>query len=351
MRIAKRALGKIITIYLTVMIILILTAGITANHLLKEKAKDLAEYGIGMKNPALYEQIKREAAKEGVEPWKYIYEHLLLEKYGLAKNPFIMGIQLLLNKGEPLKTQIDKRKERELNLLRATLVTLTVMLSSMALIVVFGVLFGMKLANHSRLLEIVEGITRFFNGLPSWWVGVLLIVIFAVKLNILPTGGLFTPKHLHGVAYIIDLMKHLVLPIATLFLVFIWEFMSIVARETQKEMYQPYIQTERAKGVPERIIYRKHVLRNIGIVVSSFTAQKFMEMFTDYLIIDYLFGLMGLGLVLKNSFVREIIPNVGINVTFNFYLFFATTLIIATISFAASLLLELLKGIIDPRVS
>ncbi|AHF80208.1 ABC transporter permease subunit [Thermococcus paralvinellae] len=351
MRIAKRALGRIITIYITVMLILILTAGVTANHLLKEKAKDLAEYGIGMKNPALYEQIKREAAKEGVEPWEYVYEHFLLEKYGLSKNPFIMGVQLLLNKGEPLKTQIDKRKERELSLSRATLVTLTVMLSSMALIVVFGVLFGMKLANHPKVLEIVEGITRFFNGLPSWWIGVLLIVIFAVKLSVLPTGGLFTPKPLYGVAYVIDLIKHLVLPIMTLFLVFIWEFMSIVARETQKEMYQPYIQTERAKGIPEKVIYRKHILRNIGIVLSSFTAQKFMEMFTDYLVIDYLFGLMGLGLILKNSFVREIVPVVGVTISFNFYLFFATTLIIATISFAVSLILEFVKGIIDPRVS
>lgn len=122
---------------------------------------------IGMKNLALYEQIKREAAKEGVEPWEYIYEHLLLEKYGLSKNPFIIEIQFLLNKGEPLKTRIDKRKERELSLSRTTLVTLTVMLSSMALIVAFGVLFGMKFANHPRLLDIVEVMTRFFNGLPS----------------------------------------------------------------------------------------------------------------------------------------------------------------------------------------
>jgi len=104
---------------------------------------------------------------------------------------------------------------------------------------------------------------------------------------------------------LLDLIGHLIIPIAALFLVFIWEFMSIVVRETQKEMYQPYIQTERAKGTPERIIYRKHVLRNIGIVLSSFTAQKFMEMSTDYLVIDYLFGLVGLGLVLKNSFVRD----------------------------------------------
>ena len=105
------------------------------------------------------------------------------------------------------------------------------------------------------------------------------------------------------------------------------------------------------EGIPEKVIYRKHILRNIGIVLSSFTAQKFMEMFTDYLVIDYLFGLMGLGLVLKNSFVREIIPNVGVSITFNFYLFFATTIIIATISFGVSLFLEFLKGVIDPRVS
>ncbi|WP_167889133.1 ABC transporter permease subunit [Thermococcus sp. MV5] len=175
--------------------------------------------------------------------------------------------------------------------------------------------------------------------------------IFAIKYNILPASGLMSIPPEEGIGLAFDILKHLILPVATIVFVFVWEFIVIVARETQKEFGEVYIITEIAKGMPNKVIYWKHILKNIGITLSSFTGQKFMEMFTDYLVLDAFFSLQGLGLLLKNSFVREVVPNVGVVVNFRPYLFFPLTIIIATLFFVISLVIELIKGMLDPRVS
>ncbi|WP_367883986.1 ABC transporter permease subunit [Thermococcus sp. JCM 11816] len=150
----------------------------------------------------------------------------------------------------------------------------------------------------------------------------------------------------------LDVLWHLALPVATLVFVYIWEFVVVVAHNVRDELGKPYVLTARAKGISEWVIYWRHVLKNVSIVLSSFTVQKFVEMFTDYIVVDVLFNLGGgLGIIFKASFVRTVVPAFGVVVRFDYRLFFVVTLAIFIISFVFSFLLELVKGMLDPRVS
>jgi len=343
MKFPYRTVARLFGIYICVLIIITTTAGLANGKLVKMEAEQDV-ITLQFRNPAFYELLRENATKENKTVVQYYYEKLV-EAKGLNTNVFIRGIQLLKQSWDELKMAKNVR------LGRAVLITLGVLLFSLLLILCISITVGMKIATKSSFLNFIESLARFFNGIPSWWIAVLFVFIFAIKYNIFPASGLMSMPPEDGFGLALDILKHLILPIATIVSVFVWEFIAIVARETQKEFEEVYIITEIAKGVPNAVIYWKHILKNIGITLSSFTAQKFGEMLTDYLVLDAFFSLQGLGLLLKNSFVREVIPNVGVVVNFRPYLFFPLTIIIATLFFGISLVIELIKGTLDPRVT
>jgi len=343
MKIPYKSAIRLFVIYLCVLIVITTIAGIANEKLVRGEAEE-AVITLQYKNPALYELLKETATKENKTVVQYYYEKLI-EAKGLNKNVIIRGIQLLKQSWEELKLT------KAVKLGRAVLITLGVLISSMLVIIFTSIIAGMKIATKPSLLDFVETLARFFNGIPSWWIAVLFVFIFAIKHSILPASGLMSIPPKQGIGMAFDILKHLVLPVATIVFVFVWEFIVIVARETQREFGKVYITTEIAKGMPNKVIYWKHILKNIGITLSSFTAQKFMEMFTDYLVLDAFFSLQGLGLLLKGSFVREVVPNIGVVVNFRPYLFFPLAIIITTLFFIISLVIEVIKGMLDPRVS
>ncbi|KPU63477.1 hypothetical protein EP1X_03825 [Thermococcus sp. EP1] len=343
MKVPYKAAVRLFAIYLCVLLVITTTAGLANEKLARKEAEETVVI-LQYTNPTFYELLKENATKENKTVVQYYYEKLI-EVRGLNKNVIIQGIQLLKQSWEELKPI------KTVKLGRAVLITLGVLLSSMLLIIFTSITVGMKISTKPSLLDFVESLARFFNGIPSWWIAVLFVFIFVIKYNILPASGLMSIPPEEGIGLAFDILKHLILPVATIVFVFVWEFIVIVARETQREFGEVYIITEIAKGMPNKVIYWKHILKNIGITLSSFTGQKFMEMFTDYLVLDAFFSLQGLGLLLKSSFVREVVPNVGVVVNFRPYLFFPLTIIIATLFFVISLVIELIKGMLDPRVS
>ncbi|AAL81125.1 ABC transporter permease [Pyrococcus furiosus DSM 3638] len=343
MKFPTKTLMKVAAVYACVFLAIILVAGITANRLTWEYVNE-AVLTFQVKNPSFYEELKQNATREGITVEEYYYRLLAKAKGIRADNLLFMGIDLLR------KSIAYYRENPKHDIIHATKVTLIVMGLAIALIIILALSLGFKLAN-SQYLGTVEGLARFFSGIPSWWVGAILLAVFAVKINIFPVGGLRSFPTEKGFLAFLDFLWHIILPIVTLVLIYVWEFTITVAYEVRNEIGKPYILTEKAKGLPEKVIYWKHVLKNVSIVLSSFTVQKFIEMFTDYIVIDVLFSLGGIGTLFKASFVRTVVPNVGVVISFDYRLFFVVALLISAISFILSLLLELLKGILDPRVS
>ncbi|KUH32716.1 peptide ABC transporter permease [Thermococcus celericrescens] len=343
MRLPIRTLARLVAVYLGVLLVIVLVAGASSNKIAWEYTHE-AVLHIRESNPALYAELERNATREGLTVDEYYHRILTKAKGVRTDNLLLMGIDLL-------RKSFDYYRENpKYDFAHVIKVTLAVMGLAMVLTLLLGLFLGFRLAN-GRFLGTVEGLARFFNGLPSWWIGAVLIAVFAVELGVFPIAGLRSTPPKEGFEGFLDVLWHLVLPVSTLVFVYVWEFVVTVAHEVRNELGKPYVLTERAKGLPEGLIYRKHVLRNVSIVLSSFTVQKFVEMFTDYIVIDVLFGLGGLGTLLRASFVRTIVPAIGVVVRFDYRLFFVVTLSIATITFLFSLLLELTKGLLDPRVS
>ncbi|BAD86050.1 ABC-type dipeptide/oligopeptide transport system, permease component [Thermococcus kodakarensis KOD1] len=344
MKLPVRTLARLAVIYLCVLLIIILIAGATSNKLTWDYAHD-ALMGIRMNNPALYQELEQNATREGLTVEEYYYHILTKAAEVRDDNIFVMGMDLL-------RKSIDyyRRGDTKYDFNHSIKVTLMVMGLSVLLTVFLSVLLGFKLAN-SRFLGVAEGLARFFTGLPSWWIGAVLIAVFAVKLDAFPISGLKSIPPKGGFEGVLDVLWHLALPVATLVFVYIWEFVVVVAHNVRDELGKPYVLTARAKGISEWVIYWRHVLKNVSIVLSSFTVQKFVEMFTDYIVVDVLFNLGGLGIIFKASFVRTVVPAFGVVVRFDYRLFFVVTLAIFIISFVFSFLLELVKGMLDPRVS
>lgn len=343
MRLPVRTLAQLVAVYLGVLLVIVLVAGASSNKLAWEYAHEAVLYFRGS-NPAFYAELERNATREGMTVDEYYYRILTKARGIRTDNLLLIGIDLLRKSFEYYCTS------PKYDFVHTIGITLFVMSVATVLTVFLGLFLGFKLAN-SRFLGTVEGLAHFFIGLPSWWIGAVLIAVFAVKLSVFPIAGLRSTPPKEGFADFLDVLWHLVLPVFSLVLVYVWEFVVTTAHEVRNELGKPYVPAERAKGLPEGLIYRKHVLRNVSIVLSSFTVQKFVEMFTDYIVIDVLFGLGGLGTLLKVSFVRTIVPAIGVVVRFDYRLFFVVTLSIATITFLFSLLLELAKGLLDPRVS
>ncbi|ASJ06213.1 ABC transporter permease subunit [Thermococcus pacificus] len=343
MRLPIRTLTRLVAVYLGVLLVIVLVAGASSNKVAWEYTHEAVRH-IRNSNPAFYEELERNATREGLTVEEYYYRAITKAKGVRTDNLLLMGIDLLR------KSFDYYRQDPKYDFVHVIEVSLAVMGLAIVLTILLGIFLGFKLTN-GRFLGTAEGLARFFNGLPSWWIGAVLIAVFAVELELFPIAGLRSTPPKEGFDDLLDVLWHLVLPVSTLVFVYVWEFIVTVAHEVRNELGKPYVLTERAKGLPEGIIYRKHVLRNVSIVLSSFTVQKFVEMFTDYIVIDVLFGLGGLGTLLRASFVRTIVPAIGVVVRFDYSLFFVVTLTITTITFLFSLLLELIKGILDPRVS
>ncbi|AEH23812.1 ABC transporter permease subunit [Pyrococcus yayanosii] len=329
MGISAEKILKISGIYLTLFLLMIIIAGAVGMKISRIYANEAVDY-IKVTNQNFYRELVENASKENISPEEYYYR-LLLSRVSKSNNIILVGLGMLR------RSKLYLKNTPNLDLSRAILVSLGIMAGSFCIALLIGTFLGLKFL-RSKAIGVMA---RFFTGVPSWWVGVVLILIFVTKLKILSISD---------IAISAPSLTRYVLPVTTLVLIYVWEIANFVSYEAPKELTMPYTLADRAKGLPERIV-RKHVLRNIAITLSSFSFQKFGELFTDFVAIDVLFGLGGLGSLLKQSFVREIVPPYGVIVRFNYHLFFVVTLTIMTILFLISILLETIRGILDPRVS
>ena len=142
----------------------------------------------------------------------------------------------------------------------------TVMLLTTALIInaVIGLTVGVWLSTRpgSRADRFVSYVAAITNGLPAWWAGILLILIFSFWLRILPGGGMYsTPPPEGAVASFLDLAWHALLPILTLVLVSIGPSIYVIRTMTLNVALQDHVTVARAKGLPPGFIRRQHILR------------------------------------------------------------------------------------------
>jgi peptide/nickel transport system permease protein len=179
-------------------------------------------------------------------------------------------------------------------------------------------------------------------SLPDFWLALMLLVVFALGLGVFPAGGAADPllhDHLGAWGRMVDTLRHLVLPAATLALI----GAATVARYQRGALLdvlpQDFIRTARAKGAPERVVLRRHALRNALLPTLTLLGLSIPALFGGSVFVEKIFAWPGVGLLAVNAVATR-----------DYALVSAVVVIAGIAVVAGNLLADVLYAIADPRI-
>jgi len=175
---------------------------------------------------------------------------------------------------------------------------------------------------------------------PLFWIGLMLIVVFSIKLDWLPTSGMEAVAAFHeGWARVADIARHLVLPAVTLSLFYMALYARLMRAAVLEQAGMDYVATARAKGLSETRITLTHVLRNAILPVITMAGVQMGALLGGSIVVETVFAWPGLGLLAYQSlFARDLNLLMGI-------FFLSASLVVV-----ANLAVDLLYTVLDPRI-
>lgn len=203
---------------------------------------------------------------------------------------------------------------------------------------VLGVLAARRVNGWRDTLISTAGL--LFYAIPSFWLGLMLIVLFSVKLAWLPPGGFESiGAGLTGLARVLDIASHLVLPTISLALIFLAIYLRLMRASMLEVMGLDFVRTARAKGLPEGRVLRRHVLRNALLPMVTFVGLQFSTMLGGSVVVESVFSLPGLGRLAYESVVqRDLNTLLGI------------VLVSSVLVVVVNFVVDLLYARLDPRI-
>jgi peptide/nickel transport system permease protein len=264
----------------------------------------------------------------------------LLHRYGLDKPMPLQYVDWITNavRGNFGESLIYHRESFTMLMER---VPNTLVLAGAALLLqlVIGVPLGVVAA--FRRGTWIDGAIRVFgvagHAVPAFWLGLILIIVFAVQLRWLPSLGMLTVGHDQW--DILDRLKHLILPSFVLALTGIANYSRILRTETLDVLAQDFVRTAYAKGLRERTVVFTHALRNALIPVVTALGAVLAGLVSGALVIEQVFSWPGVGQFTFQAAIAKDYPIVQAGVMFT-----STLLVISY------LLRDLTYAIVDPRI-
>jgi peptide/nickel transport system permease protein len=184
------------------------------------------------------------------------------------------------------------------------------------------------------------GVAMFFDSVPSFWLGMVFIAVFAAGLRWFPIYGAMTPgAGLSGWPLLVDMARHLVLPLATLTLITIPGIFLIMRYSMLTVLGEQYVATARSKGVSDRAVMFRHAMRNALLPVATVFMLNVGFLVSGATVIETVFSYPGVGRLLFEAVLARDYPVLQ-----------ATFFIITVSVIAANILADLLYPLIDPRV-
>ena len=206
--------------------------------------------------------------------------------------------------------------------------TVELAMAAIALSALVGIVAGVVGATHRSSAVDYAATVLALTGVstPIFWSGLILILLFSVRLEWLPAGGTGT-------------LRHLVLPAVSLGLF----GAGVIARQTRSSMLDvlgtEYVQTARSKGLGERVVVYKHALKNALIPVVTVLGDQFGRMLGGAILTETVFAWPGMG--------RYLIEAIGMR---DYPVIQAVILVFATSFVVINLLVDVSYGLLDPRV-
>jgi len=203
-----------------------------------------------------------------------------------------------------------------------------------------GILAGLKLASPFGKGIMLGSIFGF--SLPTFWVGLMMILIFAVQLNLLPTTGRGDTVKILGISMsflTLDGLKHLILPAINLGLYPLSLILRLTASGVQETLPLDFVKFARAKGVKNRRVILLHVMKNILIPIVTVVGMQFSTLLAFSVITESIFAWPGMGKLLIDSIFLLDRPVIV-----------AYLLIIVVVFILINMIVDILYSVLDPRV-
>ena len=222
-------------------------------------------------------------------------------------------------------------------------VTLLLMASALSLAFAAGMALGILAARRVNRWPdtLISTLGLIFYATPSFWFGLMGIVVFAVKLAWLPPGGFEeVGLGLTGISRVLDIARHLILPTVTLALIFLAIYLRIMRASMLEVQTLDFVRTARAKGLGETAVVIRHVLRNALLPMVTLIGLQAGTMLGGSVVVESVFALPGLGRLAYESVVqRDLNTLLGIT--------FVSALLVIFVNFVV----DLLYARLDPRIA
>ena len=193
---------------------------------------------------------------------------------------------------------------------------------------IVGIALGMAAAlrQNTWIDYVCVMFSTIFASVPGFVLGILLMIVFSVVLHWFPTGGWGSPSQI-----VMPAIALAALPAA---------FIARITRaSTLETMRQDYVRTARSKGLLERVVLIRHILRNSLIPVVTVAGPQFAALVTGSVIVETIFSIPGIGrLFVQAVFARD------------YGLIMGTVLFYSFVISVANLVVDILYGVIDPRI-
>jgi len=281
------------------------------------------------------------AGEAGSASPEYIAQ--LRQRFGLDRP---LAIQLLLYAKNVLSLDLGfsfRHNLAVLDLIAGRLwPTLLLMVTTLVVSVVTGIVLGLLAAARAGRWQdtLISILALVWYATPLFWLGLMLIVVFSLKLDWLPTSGMETIAAFYeGWTRVADIGRHLVLPALTLSLFYMALYVRLMRAVMLEQAGMDYVTTARAKGLSEARITLSHVLRNAVLPVVTMAGVQVGSLLGGSVVVESVFAWPGLGLLAFQSlFARDFNLLLGI--------FFLSACLVVVVN----LTVDVVYTLLDPRI-
>jgi peptide/nickel transport system permease protein len=215
-------------------------------------------------------------------------------------------------------------------------------LTALTVALVLGTCLGVLSARYPRswLAAAINVFSLFGFAAPVFWSGLMLLLLFASVLPIMPAGGFYdVVKGATGLARVLDIAHHLVLPATSLAFIFLALYSRLSRASMLEVLGSDYVRTARAKGLPELTVIFKHALRNALIPVVTVAGLQFSAMLAGSVLVESVFTWPGLGQLAFESILRR-----------DNQLMLGILMMSAVLVTLGNLLTDIVYRLVDPRI-
>lgn len=215
-------------------------------------------------------------------------------------------------------------------------------LTSAVLGMVLGTLLGLATASRQggMLDRGINAVSYFFYSMPSFWLGMMMILLFSTTLKVLPTSGMTGLRTTYtGFLYVLDVLKHMILPVGTLTIIQIPVYMRIFRTSVSQTMAEDFITTFRAVGMEEKEIFRRYVFKNSILPTITVFGINLAYTVMGAALIEVVFAWPGVGRLMLDAIGKRDYP-----LLMGIYLILSISVALMT------MLTDLVYAAVDPRI-